>query len=532
MTSFYFFSAILVLNSVFVSGQSPCPNVFDYMNDGNGVYGLITVTPRAAVSTLQIRVNFTIATRLLGNYVGRITPLAGGINQLQDFNRGVPLQYRIDFPVTSPLPRLTSLTANGDLLCEGPSDIPGPNQYVATTSLQHTLFLKGGSDPGYFQYPQPEAKPETDFDFFNNDDGHQTQIFTFNNDGNRDGTWNTIMIPNRPEYERPVTQPPRRTRPPPPPPQYYPEVMTQPPPQYYPEVITQPPTPPRPAQTPPPFRPPQPQPQPQPSFSECGIVSGGNEMPLIYNGQSFNRGDWPWLVAIYKRKDGSLTFICSGTLVSDRHVVTAAHCMQSKTTFSSNKDIVVKVGVYNLEDWGDDITVTRTLASSSIHQAYNSSSLANDILVLTFERSVEFNINIRPACLWSGNPDLTRIVGASGVVAGWGQSERGPAGRGEPRVVRVPVVSTSACRASRLDFHKLTSDNTLCAGDRNGAGPCLGDSGGGLYLLEGGRWRLRGVVSLSLRPDTGDSTCNLNEYIVFTDSAKYISWIQSVMYST
>ncbi|KAI5630696.1 hypothetical protein NE865_16591 [Phthorimaea operculella] len=59
--------AILVLNSVFVSGQSPCPNVFDYMSDGNGVYGLITVRPTASVSTLQIRVNFTIATRLIGD---------------------------------------------------------------------------------------------------------------------------------------------------------------------------------------------------------------------------------------------------------------------------------------------------------------------------------------------------------------------------------------------------------------------------------------------------------------------------------
>ncbi|XP_049879487.1 serine protease gd-like isoform X2 [Pectinophora gossypiella] len=431
----------------------------------------------------------------------------------------MPLVYRVDFPVTSPLPRPTHLTVNDNVLCYGPGDLAGPNQYVTMTSLQHTLFLKGGGGPGFFQYPQTAQKPQPDLDqdFFQQNDG-DTQIFTFGDEGNRQGSWNSVSYPNHPELERPATRPPQTRPPPPPEPQYFPEVVTQPPP-----------PPPRPVvQTPPP-----PPPQPVSSNIDCGIIAGGNErQPLIYNGQTYARGDWPWLVAIYKRKDGSLSFICSGTLVSDRHVVTAAHCMQQKNTFSSTKDIVVKVGVYNLEDWGDDVTVTRTLNSATIHESYNATSLANDILVLAFERSVEFNTNIRPACLWTGSADLSRVIGASGVVAGWGQSELGQAGRGEPRMVRVPIVSTSSCRASNPDFHKLTSDNTICAGDRNGAGPCLGDSGGGLYLLEGGRWRLRGIVSLSLRPKSGDNSCNLSEYIVFTDSAKYHGWIQNVMYST
>lgn len=69
-------------------------------------------------------------------------------------------------------------------------------------------------------------------------------------------------------------------------------------------------------------------------------------------------------------------------------------------------------------------------------------------------------------------------------------------------------------------------------GDRNGVGPCLGDSGGGLYILEGGRWRLRGVVSLSLRPENGDKTCNLDEYVIFTDAAKYLPWIKGIVQSS
>lgn len=62
--------------------------------------------------------------------------------------------------------------------------------------------------------------------------------------------------------------------------------------------------------------------QSAPTPVECGVIAGGNEkVPLIFNGQSYSRGDWPWLVALYRNKEGSLTFICAGTLVSERHVI-------------------------------------------------------------------------------------------------------------------------------------------------------------------------------------------------------------------
>lgn len=55
----------------------------------------------------------------LQTYIGRIETIGQG-QLLQNFNRGVPLNYRVNFPVTSPLPRLTGIIVNGELLCYGP----------------------------------------------------------------------------------------------------------------------------------------------------------------------------------------------------------------------------------------------------------------------------------------------------------------------------------------------------------------------------------------------------------------------------
>lgn len=58
----------------------------------------------------------------------------------------------------------------------------------------------------------------------------------------------------------------------------------------------------------------------------CGIptVSGTG---LIYNGESFQRGLWPWMVAMmFRIRNRAPKFFCGATLISDSKVITGKKC--------------------------------------------------------------------------------------------------------------------------------------------------------------------------------------------------------------
>lgn len=122
--------------------------------------------------------------------------------------------------------------------------------------------------------------------------------------------------------------------------------------------------------------------------------------------------------------------------------------------------------------------------------------------------------------------ETSLIVGQTGTVAGWGADEGGRTFTPIPKKVSANIVSDGECLRSSEAYSMLTSPRTFCAGNRDGSGPCMGDSGSGLMLNRNGRWYLRGVVSAG---QTKQQKCNLLEYVVFCDTAKHLSWITSNM---
>lgn len=242
------------------------------------------------------------------------------------------------------------------------------------------------------------------------------------------------------------------------------------------------------------------------------------------------KGNWPWTVPLYKRTELGLQFFCSATLITRELVVTAAHCVNIKSSDPIDKaDIIAYVGRFNIRNWTEEHTQPREIEKVFIHPDYNSETLYSDLAVLKFKQKIEITPYANPVCLWSGDEVLNTVVGRQGVVFGWGMDGLGNKVTATPKLANMPIVSQEECLRSKIDFVFLTSNRTFCAGLRNGTGPCNGDSGGGLLLRQKRndgtiRWYLRGVVSLSLL-ESEKQMCNVHEFTVFTDVAKFRDWI-------
>ncbi|GJQ76778.1 hypothetical protein Trydic_g15618 [Trypoxylus dichotomus] len=239
--------------------------------------------------------------------------------------------------------------------------------------------------------------------------------------------------------------------------------------------------------------------------STCGVTGS---VQKITNGNETALFEFPWATALkYDRPTNSWS--CGGSLINDRYILTAAHCIRSKY-----KLIAVRLGEHNFDTDPDcEVGLSTECADppqdfevsvddAIVHPGYNSSTWQNDIALIRLRRPANTTVySVGPVCLPLTESEKLFHV-KNYTVIGWGGTETGLSSR---ILLKVFVPK-------------------LCAGGKNGQDSCAGDSGGPLtgdYVsTDSIRTVQYGIVSL------GPKICGKEDFpAVYTRVDKYVRWI-------
>ena len=241
----------------------------------------------------------------------------------------------------------------------------------------------------------------------------------------------------------------------------------------------------------------------------CGVEG---IRPRIINGQKSVIGRYPWIVFI--RLAGGW-YSCTGTLISDRYVMTAAHCLPHPMTPDGIVvDLDQRCGRTAL--WSkiyNPVKVVRIIR----HEKWNGNyANGNDIALLQLEKSAFGTTrNVMPICL-SRETSFENFI-----VAGWGYVNDGynKVVNGCLNEAELDVIDQRTC--SRYgDAYKNTKEIICAGGEKN---ICKGDSGGPLMSRVNGLFLQAGITSFG-RNDCGIAT---KTPAGFTKVSSHIDWIKN-----
>lgn len=278
---------------------------------------------------------------------------------------------------------------------------------------------------------------------------------------------------------------------------------------------------------------------------------------------------WPWSVAIYELDplNGHKTFICSGSLISQKFILTAAHCIhQSRFDLLNADEVYLKIASVRLDD---NSAHFYHVQSVYVHPEYSVGRKVNDIALLELKAGQRLPERARPICLPSNVANRIDFTDQQVTIIGWGKTNA-LQGNEPTRLIdeeddedrnretslvgdnskensitpinetllqaQVRVTSTDLCNRnySKLEIDWLKIDeHFLCASDPQGKkDACQGDSGGPLMwnnqqgLLEhitSEKWYQLGLVSF------GHGCANRQYPGVYTRISYYMPWILRIV---
>jgi len=235
----------------------------------------------------------------------------------------------------------------------------------------------------------------------------------------------------------------------------------------------------------------------------CGITNvEPKEASRIVNGMPANPHSFPWqclLLGFFP--NGTSKHYCGCSIISPRHILTAAHCVVDMKNDPDNVRIFPGMHYFSVSTLSKDNGIP--CREIFVHGSYQASSLNNDVAVLRLKTAVPIDYEkTAPICYpLTTNADAVK-VNEEVIATGWGSMSGSPNRTSIHRPTELMQARMKHVPNSHVDCKKLTSvlgfidqPAKMCA-HGEGKSVCFGDSGGPLI-------RKRTVGSLTYYEQVG-----------------------------
>ncbi|XP_046956740.1 complement factor D [Lynx rufus] len=203
--------------------------------------------------------------------------------------------------------------------------------------------------------------------------------------------------------------------------------------------------------------------------------------------------------------------VCGGFLVSERWVLSAAHCVEDL----ADGKLQVLLGAHSLSQPEPSKRLYDVLRAVP-HPDSRPDTIDHDLLLLQLSEKAELGPAVQPLA-WQR---LDRDVAAGTLcdVAGWGVVTH--AGRRPDRLQQLQLRVLDRATCNQRTYHDGTITQSMMCGESNRRDTCKGDSGGPLVC--------GGVAEAVVT--SGSRVCgNRKKPGIYTRLASYVAWIDGVM---
>lgn len=224
--------------------------------------------------------------------------------------------------------------------------------------------------------------------------------------------------------------------------------------------------------------------------SACSAV-GYEKVLKVANGElcsADSRGDTSSVVEVQITNLAGQRFICTGTVISPTAVLSAAHCFARGAALV---EVIATIG------GAKQRRVARNVVSHPDFQVSDDAVYLNDAAVIVIDGS----LSVPPTPILVSREAQE---GEEAAVAGFGQTS------GDSPVGGV-------LRAGRAVIRDVSSEHISISFRPNESHPCRGDSGGAIFVQDGGVLFVAGVVSQSAPDIPEEVICTVGDETLYTN---------------